>query len=135
MTISITKGKLIRWIVLAVLLICGSSQAVDAPRVMTNIVANREFMAGFSGYEDYHLHDVYEWRNGLFCVILLCPAGIRETFVYDTRNGKNEVIYRDAIIPRKEKREEMRRESILVADAVRLAKSTVAIENEGRDKR
>ncbi|MDR3254346.1 MAG: hypothetical protein LBT31_02090 [Synergistaceae bacterium] len=126
MTITITKGKLIRWIVVAVILLCGTSQAADAPRVIASVVINREFMAGFSGYEDYHLHDVYEWRNGLFCVVLLCPAGIRETFVYDTRNGKREVIYRDAIIPRKDRREEMRRESILVLDAVRLAKTAIA---------
>jgi hypothetical protein len=36
-----------------------------------------------------------------------------------------EVIYRDAIIPRKERREKIRSESISVADAVRVAKNAV----------
>jgi hypothetical protein len=63
---------------------------------------------------------------------LLCPAGIRETFVYDTRNGKNEVIYRKAVIPRKEKWEEILRESTLVADAVRLAQGVMGYTNANR---
>jgi hypothetical protein len=59
----------------------------------------------------------------MFGVVMLCPVGFHETFVFDCRNGKREVIYRDIYIPRKEKRAELRRESIFVADAVRLAKS------------
>jgi hypothetical protein len=58
-------------------------------------------------------------------VVLLDPAGIRETLVYDCRNGAREVVYRDLYVPRKEKREELRRESILVFDAVRLAKMAI----------
>jgi hypothetical protein len=127
MIITITKGKLTRWIVLAVILFfSGPGQTVDAPRVISDIVANREFLAGFSGYEDYHLHEVYKLRKGLFGVVLICPAGIKETFVYDTRDGKRELIYRDAVIPTKAKRAALRDDSILVADAVRLAKSAVA---------
>jgi hypothetical protein len=128
MTITITKGKLTRWIIIAVILLCGPSQAVDVPHAAVAVVAQREFMADFTGYDDYSLLDVYEWRPGFFGVVMLCPAGVHETFVYDTRNGKIEVIYRDVYIPRKEKREELRRESILLSDAVRLAKS--AIEHE-----
>jgi hypothetical protein len=79
-------------------------------------------MAGFGGYEDYSLCDVYKLRPGLFGVVMLCPVGFQETLVYDTRKGKREVIYRDAIIPRKSRREKMRRESIRVADAVKVAK-------------
>jgi hypothetical protein len=60
---------------------------------------------------------------------MLCPAGIQETFIYDTRNGKVEIIYRDAMIPLKSRREELRRESIKVADAVRLAQATRKQEN------
>ena len=63
---------------------------------------------------------------------MLCPAGILETFIYDTRNGKVEIIYRDAIIPRKNRREELRRESIKVADAVRLAQSVAVHPNGNR---
>jgi hypothetical protein len=82
-------------------------------------------MADFTGYDDYSLLDVYEWRTEFYGVVMLCPAGIHETFVFDCREGKREVIYRDVYIPRKEKREELRRESILVTDAVRLAKSAI----------
>jgi hypothetical protein len=31
-------------------------------------------MADFSGYEDYNLLDVYEWRPGMFGVVVLCFA-------------------------------------------------------------
>jgi hypothetical protein len=54
---------------------------------------------------------------------MLCPVGFHETMVFDCRNGKKEIVYRDMYVPRKEKREELRKESILVVDAVRLAKS------------
>jgi hypothetical protein len=89
--------------------------------VILSVVQHREFIADFTGYGDYSLLDVYEWRPGMFGVVMLCPAGIHETFVFDCRDGKREIIYKDVYIPRKEKREELRRESILVADAVRLA--------------
>jgi hypothetical protein len=124
MTINITKAKLIRWIVIAVILVCGSAQAVDVPQAAVYAVRCREFMADFSGYDDYSLLEVYEWRIGMFAVAMLDPAGIKETLVYDCRNGKREVVYRDLYIPRKEKREEMRRESILVSDAVKIAKTS-----------
>jgi hypothetical protein len=125
MSITITKGKLIRWIITAVILFCGAVEADDVPKVMLSVAQHREFMADFTGYDDYRLIDVYQWRQGFFGVVMLCPAGIHETFVFDCRDGKREVVYRDVYIPRKEKREELRRESILVADAVRLAKAVV----------
>jgi hypothetical protein len=122
MTIEITKGKLTRWIIIAVILFCSTVQATDAPRVIQAVARNREFLAGgLDGYEDYRLYDVYELRSGLFGVITLCPVGFLETTVYDTRNGKRERIYHDVVIPRKQRREKIRNESILVADAVRLA--------------
>jgi hypothetical protein len=122
-SITITKGKLTRWIITAVILFCGAVEADNAPKVILNIVQHREFMADFTGYDDYSLLEVYQWRPGLFGIVMLCPAGIHETFIFDTRNGKKEVIYRDAMIPRKSRREELRRESIKVADAVRLAQA------------
>jgi hypothetical protein len=125
MSITITKGKLMRWIIAAFILFCGPSQAVDVPHAMVAAVAQREFMADFTGYDDYSLLDVYQWRSGFFGVVMLCPVGICETFIFDCRDGKMEVIYRDAYIPRKGKREELRSESILVADAVRIAKSAI----------
>ncbi|MDR1581460.1 MAG: hypothetical protein LBS35_13975 [Synergistaceae bacterium] len=56
---------------------------------------------------------------------MLCPVGFHETLIFDCRNGKREIIYRDMYISRKEKREELRRESIFMANAVRLAKSAI----------
>jgi hypothetical protein len=100
--------------------------------VIQAVAKNREFVAEFTGYEDYSLCDVYQWRAGFYGVVMLCPAGIQETFIYDTRNGKAEIVYRDAMIPRKNRREEIRRESILVADAVRLAQSAVKYPNGNR---
>ena len=44
---------------------------------------------------------------------------------FDCRERKKEVVYRDTYIPRKAKREELRRESILVAEAVKLAKTII----------
>jgi hypothetical protein len=126
MTITITKGKLTRWIIIAVILFCGTGDAVDVPHAAVAAVACREFMADFNEYGDYSLIDVYEWRPGLFGIVMLCPVGIQETFVFDCRDGKREIVYRDMYIPGKEKREELRRESILVADAVKLAKSVAA---------
>jgi hypothetical protein len=124
MSITITKGKLIRWIIIATILFCGAVEADDTPKVILNVVQHREFMVDFSGYEDYSLLDVYQWRTGFYGVVMLCcPAGIHETMVFDCRDGKREVIYRDVYIPRKERREKLRRESILVADAIKLAKS------------
>ena len=58
-------------------------------------------MAEFTGYDDYSLLDVHQWRSGFFGVVMLCPAGIYETFVFDCRDGKREIIYRDVYIPRK----------------------------------
>jgi hypothetical protein len=123
---------LTRWIIAAVILFCGAVEADDAPKVILNVVQHREFMASFTGYDDYSLLDVYQWRPGFFGVVMLCPAGIQETFIFDTRNGKKEVVYMDAMIPRKNRREEMRRESIKVADAVRLAQSVAKYPNDTR---
>jgi hypothetical protein len=61
MIITITKAKLMRWIIIAVILFCGVVEADDAPKVILNVVRYRGFMAGFTGYDDYSLNDVYEW--------------------------------------------------------------------------
>jgi hypothetical protein len=134
MTITITKGKLTRWIITAVILFCGSVQAVDVPAVAVEVARHREFMAKFAGYDDYSLLDVYEWRPGFFGVVMLCPVGFLETIVFDTRDGKMEVIYRDARIPPKNRRDEMRRESAKVADAVKLATSVVEYQDSKSQK-
>jgi hypothetical protein len=125
MTITITKGKLTRWIIAAVILFSSTGQAVDVPRAVTAAIETREFMAGFTGYDDYSLLDVYWWKKDFYCVVMLCPAGIHETFVFDCRGGKQEAVYRDVFIPKKKTRAEMRRDSILVSDAVRLARAAM----------
>jgi hypothetical protein len=134
MTITITKGKLTRWIIIVVILFCGTGDAVDVPRAAVAAVACREFMADFKGYGDYSLLDVYQWRSGFFGVAMLCPAGFYETLVFDCRDGKREIVYRDTYIPGKEKREGLRRESILVADAVRIAKTAIEYGNNNPQK-
>jgi hypothetical protein len=58
---------------------------------MIGVVANREF-------DDYSLLGVYQWRTGFYGVVMLCPAGIHETLVFDCRGGKREVVYRDIYI-------------------------------------
>jgi hypothetical protein len=125
MTITITKGKLTRWIIIAAILFCGTGDAVDVPRAAVAAVACREFLADFNEYGNYSLIDVYEWRPGMFGISMLCPVGFQETLVYDTRDGRKEAIYRDAIIPSKAKRKKLRDESILVSDAVKLAKTAM----------
>jgi hypothetical protein len=125
MTVTITKGKLIRWIIAVVILFCGAVEADDVPKVILSVARHREFVADFTGYDDYSLLDVYEWRHDMFGVVMLCPVGFYETLIFDCRDGKKEIVYRDMYIPRKEKRAELRRESILVVDAVRLAKSAL----------
>jgi hypothetical protein len=129
MTISITKGQLIRWIIAAFILICGPTQAIDVPRAAVSAVANREFMAGFKGYGDYSLLDVYVWREGLIGVTMLCPAGFHETHVYDCRNDGQELIYRDVYIPSKKRRAELRKESVTVSEAVSLARKAIEAES------
>jgi hypothetical protein len=137
---AITKGKLKRWILLAavaviiVFLFCGSAQADDIPRIVAETARHREFMAGLYGYEDHSLCDIRKLRPGLFGVIILCPVGFQETLVYDTRNGKMKLVCRDIIIPRKSRREAMRRESIRVGDAVRVARRIREPLNKGREK-
>jgi hypothetical protein len=129
LTISITKATLTRWIVIVCILFCGSSLAVDVdvPKIMRDVTANREFLAGLSGHERYYLYDVFELRKDVFGVVLMDPLGIQETLVYDLRNGEREIIYRDAYIPNKKKRERMMRQSVAVADAVRLAQTAIRV--------
>ena len=114
MTITITKGKLMRWIITAVILFSSTGQAVDVPRAVTAAIEQREFMEGFTGYDDYSLLDVYWWKKDFYCVIMLCPVGFHETLIFDCRDGKRDIVYRDIFIPKKDRRVEMRKESILV---------------------
>jgi hypothetical protein len=123
---NLTRAKFIRWIITAVILFCAPVQAVDVPEAVGAAIKQRDFMASFTGYDDYSLLDVFQWRKGFYGVVMLCPAGIHETLVFECRDGKREIVYSDVYIPKKDMRAEMRRNSILVKDAVRLAKTAIA---------
>jgi hypothetical protein len=103
MSITITKGKLIRWIITAFILFCVPVQADDVPHAVVAAVAQREFMADFTGYDDYSLLDVYQWRQGFFGIAMLCPAGFHETMVFDCRDGKRERLFIETFISRERK--------------------------------
>jgi hypothetical protein len=126
MTITITKAKLTLWIITAFILFCAPAQALDMPHAAAAAVAYREFMADFTGYDDYSLIDVCQLKTGFYGVVMLCPVGFYETLVFDCRDGKREIVYRDVYIPKKETREKLRQESIRAADARKLAKSAAA---------
>jgi hypothetical protein len=126
---NLTKAKCIRWIITAVILFCAPVQAVDVPDAVNAAIAQREFMSSFTGYDDYSLLDAFQWRKGFYGVVMLCPAGFHETLIYDCRDGKREIVYSDVYIPKKKTRAEMRKNSILVRDAVRLAKTAIANES------
>jgi hypothetical protein len=122
-TIEITKAKLTRWIIIVALLLCSSVEADDIPRVVERIGQCSAFMSQFQVkyYKDYALHDVYELREGLFYVVMFCKAGIQETFAFDTRKGKTEVVWRDMYIFPKTVRGKLMRECVTITDAVKIA--------------
>lgn len=96
------------------------------PSLVEDIVANREFFAGFAGYEEYYLYDVKKIDEGRIGLVLLDPMGCEIRMVSTVKNG--EAPYKEMIIPEKSKRAEMKSKSIKVVDAIRLAKSAVAYE-------
>jgi hypothetical protein len=78
---------------MAVILFCAPVQAVDVPHATVAAVAQREFMADFTGHGDYSLLGVYQRRQGLYGVVMPCSVGFYETFVFDCRDEKREIIY------------------------------------------
>jgi hypothetical protein len=48
-----SESKVDMVVIMAVILFCGTIEADDAPKMIMNVVRCREFMAVFSGYEDY----------------------------------------------------------------------------------
>jgi hypothetical protein len=102
----------------------------ELPAVVGDIVRNKDFFAkewALYGYEDCFINSaerLYDKRVG---VILLAPSGFECSLVYDVE--AMEVVYKDMSIPAKSRREDMRRESVSVADAVKLAKKAVEYQN------
>ena len=113
------------WILALCTLLMTSHQADALPRIVEEVVKNKEFFAEFEGYEDCHLFDVSrlevastgERRIGL---ILLDPQGFEIRLVIKTSNYEME--YQDIFVPAKERREVMRRTSLRVSGAVGFAK-------------
>ena len=103
----------------------GEQQAA-LPSVILGVVQNREFFARswvLRGYEDHFLYDVNRLDNEQIGVVLICPLGFEVRTVYDVNTL--DILYLDTFLPEKSRREAMRRESVSVADAVKLAKSVV----------
>ncbi|MDL2264083.1 hypothetical protein LJC31_05475 [Synergistaceae bacterium OttesenSCG-928-I11] len=119
------------WIAALCLLLLASHQADALPRIVEEVVKNKEFFAEFEGYEDCYLFDVQrldganvdETRIGL---ILLDPQGFEIRLV--VKIAKREMEYRDIFVSEKNRREAMMGGSVRVDDAIGFAKS--AIENE-----
>ena len=100
------------------------------PLVIEDVARNREFFAGFTGYEGCYLYDVARIGDGRIGLVLLSPLGFEIRLVLEIQTG--ETVYKDIFVPEKGKREAMKRESISVADAVRLAKDVIVRERRNR---
>ena len=95
----------------------------EPPRVAVEVVRNRDFFARpwiLWGYENCLLHDANRLDEGRIGVTLLSPSGIEIRLVYDVKTL--DAVYADARVPGKSEREKSGRESISIADAVKLAK-------------
>ena len=99
-----------------------------APPVLAKIAQNRDFFSEpwvFHEYEDYLLYDVNQMDNGRIGIVFLSPSGWEYQGVYDTETLEN--VYLDVKIRKKGEREAMMRESVRIADVIKLAKSCVAL--------
>jgi hypothetical protein len=112
-------------IVLLIMLVCVSTQAINLPRVVVDVVAEKEFFANFRLHPDYSLCEVRRIGEDLIGVVLLCPVGIQTTYVFERDVGAGEIFYERTWVPSKRIREKKRRESILVSDAVKIAKAAI----------
>jgi hypothetical protein len=118
---AVKKMLVIAVMVLSIILVCASTQAVNLPRVAVDVIAEREFFADFKLHPDHSLCEVKNMGEDLIGVVLMCPVGIETTYVFD--RATNEIFYENTRVPPKRVREKKRKESILVSDAVRLAKA------------
>ena len=95
----------------------------DLPSIIEGVVQNRDFFARpwvLKGYEDCFLYEVNRLDGEQIGVVLITPIGFEVRAVYDVNTL--DIVYLDTLVPEKSKREEMRRESVSVADAIKLAK-------------
>jgi hypothetical protein len=101
-----------------------SGQESELPHVAVEVLRNRDFFAKpwiLWGYENCFLHDVNRLNERRIGVTLLSPSGFEIRVVYDVETL--DAVYTDMRVSEKSKREVMRRKSIFVSDAVKLAKS------------
>jgi len=101
-------------------------EEVALPSVVEGVFRNLDFFVRpwvLWGYENCFLYDVNRLNRERIGVCIISPPGFEFKLVYDVNTL--EVLYCDMSIPEKSKREAMKRESISVADAVKLAKSAM----------
>ena len=112
------------WIAALCLLLLASHRADALPRLVEEVVKNKEFFATFEGYDDHYLYDVHTIGEGRIGLVLLSPLGFEIRLAMEKKGGR--AIYENILVPEKSKRVAMRQVSISMADAVKLAKSVVA---------
>ena len=101
-------------------------QETVLPFVVEGVVHNMDFFAKplvLWRYENHFLYDVNRLNNERIGVSLISPSGFEVKLVYDV--STLDVLYLDTFLHEKSKREAMRRESISVADALKLARSAI----------
>ena len=101
------------------------------PSVVKSVVQNRDFFSRpwvLWGYEDCFLYDVNRLDEDRIGVGLIYPSGFEIRLVYDVKTL--DTLYSETLLPEKDRRETMKRDSISVTDAVKLAKFANAAEKE-----
>ena len=108
-------------------------QQAALPLVVERVIHNRDFFAkawALWEYAGHYLYDVNRLDDERIGVSLVAPSGFEVRLVYDVHTL--DVIYKDILIPEKSRREAMIRESVSVADAVKLAKNIVEYQGKKR---
>jgi hypothetical protein len=101
-------------------------QETALPSVVEGVVRNLDFFAQprvLRGYENHFLYDVNRLDNERIGVVLISPLGFEVRSVYGVKTL--DVLFLDTSVPEKQRCEAMRRESISVADAIKMVKSVM----------
>ena len=122
--------KRIFWMSFLCALLLAASPAFALAPIATGVLTNGDFFTAFKGYDGCFLYDIERLDGERIGVVLLDSIGFSYLLVFDVKT--HEVLYRDVSIPVKGKRDAMKRESVLVADAVRLGKAAMARMKTGR---
>ncbi|MDR1508369.1 MAG: hypothetical protein LBS53_01875 [Synergistaceae bacterium] len=106
-----------------------ANTGAELPRILEDIVRNRDFFGSpwaLWGYEDCVLLDVKRLDEKRVGVDLIAPSCLEYVAVYDVKTLR--IIYSDAFVPEKSRRNVMRRIGISVRDAMKVAKSAIDAE-------